>query len=425
MSKTAVSVVRRSTRLVEMKGARKRRLEEEVCSLEKTGEGDVREVRLRKITSGGDLIKEVRVSRRGKGANKDSRKEKIMRVEEKRKRSSTREEEDVGLPAKKAAAMKVKVNQRKKSKKEKWSCEWNLPYLALEKVFSYLDWKDLERAMLVCRRWHEVGGHPSLWARFPLQLSCQRLNSVPNIYRLGWINSLTISLSGETESLVSLIQAAIESLPRLEELFIFYHFYDFFFFNDPKAFILNTLKADNNKLVRVGTSLSYFNSSEPDYLYYVSNCDAGANTFLKKTHLEKDKNNRVSIYGVPGLHLTNEILETVCTISSKPVDLATNLIIDQKMDLRKLANAVDFLDLDMLPEDWEEQEVTPLNAILDLQDGNDNGVFGALAVPKNLLLKSKWVERLGGRAKLETSIGNVIYTVHTRTGLQIVDPKVA
>ena len=88
--------------------------------------------------------------------------------------------------------------------------------------------------------------------------------------------------------------------------------------------------------------------------------------------------------------------------------------------------SVDFLDWDMMSEDSEKQEVAPLNAMLDLQDGKDNGVFEGFAVPKILLLKSNWVERLGGKAKVEESggDGNVIYTAHTPTGLVIVDPKI-
>ena len=38
----------------------------------------------------------------------------------------------------------------------------NLPLPVLEKIFSYLDWRELGRAMLVCKSWEEVGGHPSL-----------------------------------------------------------------------------------------------------------------------------------------------------------------------------------------------------------------------------------------------------------------------
>ena len=49
---------------------------------------------------------------------------------------------------------KVKVTKMKEDQKEKRI----LPLPALEKVFSYLNWKELGRAMLVCQRWSEVGG---------------------------------------------------------------------------------------------------------------------------------------------------------------------------------------------------------------------------------------------------------------------------
>ena len=53
----------------------------------------------------------------------------------------------------------------------------NLPVPVLAKVFSYLGWKDLGTAMLVCQRWADVGGHPLLWTGFPLHLTDPRLFS--------------------------------------------------------------------------------------------------------------------------------------------------------------------------------------------------------------------------------------------------------
>ena len=53
----------------------------------------------------------------------------------------------------------------------------NLPVPVLERVFSYLGWKDLGTAMLVCQRWADVGGHPLLWTGFPLHLTDPRLFS--------------------------------------------------------------------------------------------------------------------------------------------------------------------------------------------------------------------------------------------------------
>ena len=123
---------------------------------------------------------------------------------------------------------------------------------ALEKVFSYLDWKSLGRAMLVCHRWQEVGGHPSLWTEFPLQVGG---DTFPKIKRLDWVKSVTISLSDAgIESLANTIQAAIDTLPSLGELFILndkvtYYPYD----NHFVSLIQKFLKTDNNKLVRVGS----------------------------------------------------------------------------------------------------------------------------------------------------------------------------
>ena len=113
-------------------------------------------------------------------------------LSKKRKRSMTNGDNYLCLPAKQVASMKVKVIRRKKAEKEKWVCEWTLPVPALEKVFSYLDWKDLGRAMLVCQRWHEVGGHPSLWTQFPLELSgLRRLKRYSKIRRLTSVKSAT------------------------------------------------------------------------------------------------------------------------------------------------------------------------------------------------------------------------------------------
>ena len=47
----------------------------------------------------------------------------------------------------------------------------------------------------------------------------------------------------------------------------------------------------------------------------------------------------------------------------------------------------------------ENQNEALLNAILDLLDSKDPGVFGQLAVQKEFLLK--WVKKLGGRLKVE------------------------
>ena len=55
----------------------------------------------------------------------------------------------------------------------------------------------------------------------------------------------------------------------------------------------------------------------------------------------------------------------------------------------------------MMEKDLESQEVSPINAILDLLGSGNHGAFLLLGLPIELLLKSHWVERLGGRGKVE------------------------
>ena len=150
-------------------------------------------------------------------------------------------------------------------------------------------------------------------------------------------------------------------------------------------------------------------------------------TTLEEDPKEGSQGSTISIYGLPGLHLTHEILETVSTSKGKNVlfESNTNLMIDQAMVLRKLTcllkNHIDhfywFGSL-MSSEDPEKQEIAPLNAILDLLDSNSNGAFETFEIPKSLLLKSNWVQRLGGRAEMKASSWDVLKIAHTETGLE-------
>ena len=70
----------------------------------------------------------------------------------------------------------------------------DLAAIVLEKIFSYLDWNDLEAALLVCHWWKEIGSHPSLWTMFPLHLNVKRLSKVTKVPRLAWVKSVTFSL---------------------------------------------------------------------------------------------------------------------------------------------------------------------------------------------------------------------------------------
>ena len=98
--------------------------------------------------------------------------------------------------------------------------EWNLPRLALEKVFSNLTWKDLARAMLVCKDWREVAGQPSLWTRFPLKLCKSKVKRFARIQRLRWVKSISVDLSSrlDLKNGIAVIQDVLDSWPRAEEL---------------------------------------------------------------------------------------------------------------------------------------------------------------------------------------------------------------
>ena len=346
---------------------------------------------------------------------------------ERMRKRKTIEEDCVGLQVcqeeaikKQTKGRKVKVARRKKAQKDHFDVEWSLlPWLPLEKVFSCLDWKDIGTAMLVCKRWQEVGGQPSLWTQFPLQLTGKRLKSFPPIRRLGWVKSLEISLSiASVESLSNVVQAAIDTFPRMKELFISCENC-----NDElePSSVLELLEADNNKLERIGarflndklTSFAHYH-----YFYYLTSCDADSVTFVKKTpKVHYEELISISIFGLSGVCLTNEILEAAFkALAYYCVLFNTNLITHKNMDLRKLAcllkDHVEVLNWDLQPEDSEQQEVAPLNAILDLLASKNNGLFNSLNVPKPLLLKSNWVGRLGGEAKLEAEYGDVVYINH-------------
>ena len=68
---------------------------------------------------------------------------------------------------KKMPNCKVYVDQNKNRKNQEMEAFVkgkvnDIPDLVLEKIFSHLNWNDLETALLVCHRWKEVGSHPSL-----------------------------------------------------------------------------------------------------------------------------------------------------------------------------------------------------------------------------------------------------------------------
>ena len=294
----------------------------------------------------------------------------------------------------------------------------SLPLLVLEKVFSYLDWKDLGTVMLVCQRWSDVGGHPSLWTGFPLQLAGTKLDSFSKLRRLGWIRSATITpLPGkELENLKTIVH----HFSRMEELFV----------NEGEngakitgGFLVKLLRlqeAKNNRLVRFGFKRMR-DSDMNENLYCVPSCDTDTNAFVRKT-LTCEKNDFVFIFGQPGVHLSYEILETLSRNRTRSsLIFTTNLMIGQNIEVSKLTeflkHHVKFLSFVINPEDLENQKVAPINAILDLLGSENHGVFRLLKMPKELFLKSHWAERLGELANGEEN--GAVLIERTKSGLKL------
>ena len=290
-------------------------------------------------------------------------------------------------------------------KKERRVKVASLPVLVLERVFSYLDWKDLGTAMLVCQRWSDVAGQPSLWTRFPLRLGGSRLDTFSKIRRLDWIKSVTVTvLPGEE---LENCKAVLDHFDRMEELFINGSEDGVDIDNEFFLIILNAQVAKNR--LRCGIKMpneSLDPQYDSQYTYFVGSCDAATTAFVKKT-LTCEEPSFVFISGLPGVHASFDILETsICKNKTTPLIFQTNLMIGQDIDVLKLGELlkqhVKLFDIRiMCEEDLENQEIAPINAILDVLGGGNTGSFLLLGLPIELLLRSHWVERLGGAAKVE------------------------
>ena len=318
---------------------------------------------------------------------------------------------------------------RKDKKKERKVKVRTMPLLVLEKVFSYLDWKDLGRAMLVCRRWSDVGGHPSLWTGFHLKLAHHKLPrfasstssslySFSNIRRLAWVKSSTIDLTPGKQ--LENCDDIVHYLTRMEEMHVLT--------NKSKAlspyedFYPKCLGADNNKLVRIG----FESRGGEEYQYFVTSCDAATTSFIKKTLIPVPVffTPVVTIRGRPGVNLSYETLEAICSTTTY-LYVATSFMIGQNIDIPKLTKLlkdnVFGMYWTMHADDYQKQDAGPINAILDLLASKNHGLLRILHLPKELLLKSHWAERLG-RQKVEAyddALG--IPIVHTKYGLKILD----
>ena len=58
-----------------------------------------------------------------------------------------------------------------------------LPAEILERIFQSLSLQDLSTALLVCRRWREVGETPALWSSLPVMVNTRNLSVMTEMLR--------------------------------------------------------------------------------------------------------------------------------------------------------------------------------------------------------------------------------------------------
>lgn len=222
----------------------------------------------------------------------------------KRKRRSKGGDVYVGLST-------TKQQETMKKKKERKVKVTSMPVLVLEKVFSYLDWKDLGRVMLVCRKWSEVGGHPSLWTGFRLKMPASRTiqDRLSKIRRLDWVKSVEVTTTFWLKKELVSCEDIVQHFTRMEEIFVLTNKSEVYYEESFKKW----LWATNNRIVRIG----YKWIAGEDYQYFVTSADAGTNTFIRKTFLPKSKKPSISIVGPPGIKLSDEILNTNIDAASR------------------------------------------------------------------------------------------------------------
>ena len=63
----------------------------------------------------------------------------------------------------------------------------------------------------------------------------------------------------------------------------------------------------------------------------------------------------------------------------------------------------------------------PYNAILDLLGSSNPGVFRGFELHQDMLLKTDWVDRLGGEAKVEEIRAILASVFRTKNGLELHD----
>ena len=276
-----------------------------------------------------------------------------------------------------------------------------------------------------------MGEHPSLWSGFPLQLDPQRLRNFAKISRLDWVKSVTIQMPKEFQEFPALLQVLKIYLTRVEELFFFYppsledHIEDF----EDVFTILQKAKV-NSKLVRMGaTATGPDDEGNTVNQYFVTKWDASTKAFIKKTLVHK-REGQIFVHALPELRINfNEVLEFFANIA--PIDgiinFNTSLMIGEETDPERLANNLQhFIGLNwfgeaLYVEENQKEATAIINAILDLLDSNDRGMFESFELPTDLLMKSHCLERLGGNLWKDWEEtfglnGPVVQIVPTETG---------
>ena len=283
-----------------------------------------------------------------------------------------------------------------------------LPTPVLEKVFSYLDWKELGTAMLVCQTWNQIGGHPLLWASFPLHLDVKRLDEVVKIKRLAWVKSLTIYLPKQWIMRSNIIAPVFNHLKRAKEVSVTHNGPGYTYID---RFMKAILKSRGNNITRI------FCKGANHIAYFVKSCDEETETFVKNTMKTMGARGFDSCLfnGPPGGFLSFETLKAIATTSSKKLKFwVTNVMIERNINVEKFAELLKhhitwwMCDEISSQSDIENHDMAPIDAILDLLNSKDHGMLELVNFPRNLLMRSNWAKALRGDLEAKPEVQQVV-----------------
>lgn len=352
-------------------------------------------------------------------------------AQKKRKQSGKEADERSEWAVKKSETLKKDETKSRKVKVE------HMPMSVLEKIFAFLDWTDKGRALLVCQRWKTVGGNPFLWSEFPLHLADHKLVGFNKIHRLQWVKSVTVSLPSSFVS-TAVVKAIVDELPCLEELFV-----NIIDNTEEEKFWARGLdffvKANNNRLLRIGINMEpYGEDSDNTFTFFISSCDTNTSQFLKKS-LAGKKVLTLWLYGLDtgdDSTLTIELLKSIClNTEANGLNLITDdLIFGKNMDLPKLLDifkrSVAKLTIMMrammsarMRGIDKTVDLAPYNSLLGLLNTKHHGVFRKFELERRILLRSDFVDQLGGAEAVRSNNQYSINTFHTDSGLGMFDPR--